>query len=402
MIWALIAGFSQNELMMNFSRAFQGFGLAAFLSAGLMLLGSIYPPGRRKNVVFSIYGACAPIGFFLGIFSSGLAGQYLSWRWYFWIGAILISLSLGTALFYVPNDFQYRRQVTKSKVQMDWLGAACFIPGLVLVTFAITDSAHAPDKWKTPYIYICLIAGILILAAGIYVEGWVAKDPLLPFELFAVPQMKPLLLALFFSYGVLGIWLLYVTFYAENVLMASPLRIVAWFVPFGLGGLFFSLIGGMILHLVPGTILLVIAGIGWILAPLLIAIAPIGASYWEFTFPAMICGTLGVDITYNITNIFLTTSLPVHQQGLAGAVANSILFLGISFFLGFADFTAGQVIDKGTRKTYQAALWFAVGCASVAVVLLLAFVKIDKAKSEAATENQFEITEETKVDNKLP
>ncbi|KAL2066519.1 hypothetical protein VTL71DRAFT_2590, partial [Oculimacula yallundae] len=103
MTWALVAGFSQNELMMNFSRAFQGFGPAAFLCAGLMLLGSSYRPGQRKNMVFSIYGACAPVGFYLGIFFSGLAGQYLSWRWYFWIGAILTSLPLGTALFYVPN-----------------------------------------------------------------------------------------------------------------------------------------------------------------------------------------------------------------------------------------------------------------------------------------------------------
>lgn len=143
----------------------------------------------------------------------------------------------------------------------------------------------------------------------------------------------------------------------------------------------------MILHLVPGNIVLVIAVVGWVLAPLLMAIAPPGANYWAFTFPAMFFGTIGVDITYNITNIFLTTSLPERQQGLAGGIANSILFLGISFFLGFADFTATQVQDKGTRKSYQAEFWFAVGCASVAVVLLLAFVVIDKAKSEVTMED---------------
>ncbi|KAL2066520.1 hypothetical protein VTL71DRAFT_2591 [Oculimacula yallundae] len=284
---------------------------------------------------------------------------------------------------------------------MDWLGTACFMPGLFLVIFAITDSAHAPDSWKTPYIYSCLIAGSLFLGAGMYVEGWVAKQPLLPFDLFAVPHMKPLLLALFFSYGVLGIWLLYTTFYAQNLMGASPLQTVAWFVPFGVGGLILSSLGGMILHLVPGTIVLVIAGVGWVLAPLMMAIAPPGASYWAFTFPAMIFGTLGVDITYNITNIFLTTSLPEHQQGLAGGVANSILFLGMSFFLGFADFTAAQVQDKGTRKSYQAAFWFAVACASVALVLLLAFVKIDKANSEIKTEETSETAEETKVVNVL-
>jgi len=50
-IWALIGGFSQNELMMVFSRAICGFGPAAFLPAGVMLMGNAYRPGPRKNLV---------------------------------------------------------------------------------------------------------------------------------------------------------------------------------------------------------------------------------------------------------------------------------------------------------------------------------------------------------------
>ena len=40
-IWSLIAGFSQNYIMLIFCRAFQGFGPAAFLPSGIMLLGSM-------------------------------------------------------------------------------------------------------------------------------------------------------------------------------------------------------------------------------------------------------------------------------------------------------------------------------------------------------------------------
>lgn len=57
-----------------------------------MLLGSIYRPGPRKNLIFSIYGAMAPLGFFIGIFVAGISGQYIGWRWYFWIGSILAFL----------------------------------------------------------------------------------------------------------------------------------------------------------------------------------------------------------------------------------------------------------------------------------------------------------------------
>lgn len=114
---------------------------------------------------------------------------------------------------------------------------------------------------------------------------------------------------------------------------AGPLQVVAWFVPFSVGGLILSGGMGFVLHLIPGWVLLVVAGIGWVVAPLLLALAPTGASYWAWVFPAMIGGTMGVDITYNIASIFITTSLPEHQQGLAGAFFNSLLFLGVSFFL---------------------------------------------------------------------
>lgn len=64
-LWSLIAGFSVNDVMLNFCRALQGLGPAAFLPSSVMILGSTYRPGPRKNLVFSIYGACAPMGFFV-------------------------------------------------------------------------------------------------------------------------------------------------------------------------------------------------------------------------------------------------------------------------------------------------------------------------------------------------
>lgn len=78
-VWSLIAGFSINPLMLDFCRALQGFGPAAYLPAGVMLLSNAYRPGPRKNLVFSLYGTCAVVGFFAGIFFAGLVGQYMHW-----------------------------------------------------------------------------------------------------------------------------------------------------------------------------------------------------------------------------------------------------------------------------------------------------------------------------------
>ncbi len=176
----------------------------------------------------------------------------------------------------------------------------------MLVIFAITDSSHALDDWRTPYIYSLLIVGFLVLGAAAYVEGWVAEMPLLPFDLFRVPYMKGLAITLFFTYGNLGAFLLYATFSKpiklrlvdyrvanlgtsmEDVMGCTLMQGVAWYIPMVPGGLALSTAGGFMLHLIPGTIVVIFAGVAWAVAPLMFATAPIGADYWTYVFPAMV------------------------------------------------------------------------------------------------------------------
>jgi MFS family permease len=378
-VWSFIAGFSTNELMLNTCRGLQGLGPAAFLPSGVMLLGSIYRPGPRKNLVFSIYGACAPTGFFVGIFFAGLTGEYTTWGWYFWIGTILSAITAVIAYLTVPSDIHERRALG---VKMDWPGAILIISGLIIFTAAVIDSSHAPQGWKSPHIIVLFIVGTILLVSAGYVECCVATNPLLPPSLFRVPHMTPLITALFLTYGSLGIFLVYVTFYMTDILGASPLLVVAWYVPMCFGGCIIGTFGGFVLHLLPGTLLIIIAGTSWIVAPLLFAIAPDHASYWAYIFPSMVCATVGIDITFNITNIFVTTSLPRKQQGLAGAVTMLLLHLSMALYLGFADIVNMSMLPAlGERNSYRAVFWLEVACGVSALLILVAFVKIKKAES---------------------
>jgi MFS family permease len=195
--------------MLIVCRALQGLGPSAFLPAGIMLIGSIYRPGPRKNLVFSLYGAFSPIGFYSGICVSGLSGHFLSWRWYFWIGCAIALVVLVVSLV---GMLMIRLPTEESSMQMDWWGCLTIVPGLLLVVFAITDGSHAPNGWRTPYILVTFLAGISLLCAAFYVEGWVATSPLLHFDIFKVKYMSPLFVALSFSYGVFGIYLFYASF----------------------------------------------------------------------------------------------------------------------------------------------------------------------------------------------
>ncbi|QSZ35058.1 hypothetical protein DSL72_007922 [Monilinia vaccinii-corymbosi] len=393
-LWSLIGGFSTNPVMLNVCRALQGLGPAMYLPSSVALIGIIYRPGPRKNLVFAIYGACAPLGFFVGIFFAGLVAEYTHWGWWFWLGCLLAAITAITSYLTIPSDIAKKRKArearkgTDEKVKMDWWGAVFIVVGLILFTFAIIDSAHAPHGWKNPYIFILFIVGSLSLLVAAYIETQ-TKQALIPASFFQVPSMIPLVFALFLCYGSLGIFLLYATFYMTGVMGGSPLQIVAWYAPMALGGCIISTVGGFVLHILPGTALVVVAGVAWIVAPLLFAIAPAGANYWAYIFPAMICATIGIDITFTVANIFFTTSLSESQQGLAGSMVMLILHLGIAVCLGFSDIINTYTLDRlGLRRSYHTVFWFEVACAGVSLIIMALFVEIKRAESELTVDER--------------
>ncbi|KAK0623924.1 major facilitator superfamily domain-containing protein [Immersiella caudata] len=388
-IWTLISGFATNYTMLIATRALGGFGPAAFLPSTVMLVGKTYRPGPRKNLVFGLYCAFAPIGFFLGIIIGGTVTQLLTWRWYFWLGSIVLFVTCVMAFVTVPNDCKSTRR-ENAHIVMDWCGVLTIVPGLVLVTFAITAGAHAPQGWKTAYILATFIVGVLFLGVAFYIEGWVAVQPLLPFDLWQPKYMGRLTVSLFFAYGVFGIFLFYASLHISQYMHASALKTAVWFSPMAAGGIILATAGGFTLHLLPGRVLLIISGLGSILSVLLFAIIPENGGYWPYVFPAMCGCTIGVDITYLVSNIFITTNVPRHRQGLAGGLINSLLFLGISFFLGMADLAVSEGFKRHPDgEGHKVAFWFATAAAGVAFLIFMT-ISIPKAGSELTIEEREE------------
>ncbi|CCX13032.1 Similar to Uncharacterized MFS-type transporter C1683.03c; acc. no. Q9P6J7 [Pyronema omphalodes CBS 100304] len=356
-IFSIVGGIAKNQLMLVFARALAGLGPAAFLPSSVMLLGSVYRPGPRKNLLALVFFHWCHLDrdFF-----------FLAWA-------------------SMPDD---RDERASFGMKMDWPGAAMIVSGLILVVFSFTASPGAPQGWRTPYIPVAFCLGLVTLGIAVWWEGWMAEQPLLPIEIFKVKMFPAVVGAMFMQYGGLGIFLLYTTYYMDTILGGSPLKIVAWFSPMCVGGIIIAAAGGFVLHILSGTILMLIAGVSWIVAPLLFAIMPENASYWAFVFPAMVTGTIGIDVSFNITNIFITTGLPKRQQGLAGAIINSNMHLSIAFFLGLAEILAHETRHAGKRRSYEYVFWFEVGLASIALLIMLVFVRLDKAKSDLTADEK--------------
>jgi len=389
-VWSIITGFSQNWLMMIFCRALQGLGPAAFLPTGVQLIGSTYRPGPRKNIVFSIYGTAAVAGFYIGIFFAGVVAQFTRSGWYFWIGGILTAITLAISYCCIPHGNSERQE---NDIKIDWIGSALIISGVVLLVFSITESAHI--GWKVAYIPTLFSISVVLLLFAVYFEGWVAKSPLLPPDVFTVPCMTPLFFAIFVLYGTLGIYLLFGTQYFQYVLDATPLQVVAWYTPMAIGGIVLAISEGFLLAIMPGRILLIISGCGAFGCHLLLALMPVGASYWAYLLPSMILGTIGIDLSITLVMVFVTTQLPLSRQGLAGGFVNSVLQLGMAVAIGLTDIIRTQTEPyAGQVQSYKNVFWFGVAAGVLSLIVLTIYGKVPRAKADYTADELAELRRE--------
>jgi hypothetical protein len=156
------------------------------------------------------------------------------------------------------------------------------------------------------------------------------------------------------------------------------------------GGIMFCLISSTLLHIVPIKLLLIISGLAWIGAPLVFAVGPVPLAYWSEVLPSMICGTLGVDLTFTIAAIFLSSSQPLKFQGVAGAVSSIFVNLAMSFSLPISlivkEAAAAHVLDDTIDNEADSTIWgfraaFIYGAVSAGcgLIVCIFFVRISRS-----------------------
>lgn len=64
------------------------------------------------------------------------------------------------------------------------------------------------------------------------------------------------------------------------------------------------------------------------------------------------------------------------------------MHLSIAFFLGLAEILAHETRHAGKRRSYEYVFWFEVGLASIALLIMLVFVRLDKAKSDLTADEK--------------
>ena len=203
-IWTIIAGFANNPTVFTISRAMHGLAISAFQPASLSMIGTVYPAGKRRNLVLGIFGASAPLGFFAGVASGTLTASFDRWDWYFWAASILSLLITTIAAFTSPNVCRGR---SLTKITMDWWGSLTIVSGLMLITYSLASGSNHENGYYSYQILIPLFVGLACSFVAMYIEFQIAACSLSSWKFFDAPSMKPFMAAWPFSFECFGIFI---------------------------------------------------------------------------------------------------------------------------------------------------------------------------------------------------
>lgn len=282
-LWSLVAGLSvytSSAIFFDICRALQGIGPAFLLPNGLAILSSVYPSGRRKEMIFAFFAAAAPVGFVVGALIGSLFAQLLWWPWGFFSTAIACCIiALGAYLVVPPEE-----KSPEAKAEFDLIGAVLGVAGLILTNFAWNQAPIV--GWSTPYTYTTLIVGIMLLVIFSFHERN-CPNPLLPMDIWNRSTVC-VITCLGLGWSSFGIWIFYTYQLIEVLRGVSPLIAAVQFVPETISGIAAAIATGYLLSRVRPAWMMFIASTAFFTGCLLSATAPVQQTYWANIFVSMI------------------------------------------------------------------------------------------------------------------
>jgi EmrB/QacA subfamily drug resistance transporter len=149
---SLLAVFSFSIRMLIAMRVLQGIGAAMFVTTGMAILTSVFPPSRRGRVI-GIYVTAVYTGMSVGPFAGGFITRYLGWRSIFAVVVPFGAASVFMTFKYLKAEWADARGET-----LDIRGSALY--GLSILTL-IYGASLLPGMVAV-YLMVAGLAGLIL------------------------------------------------------------------------------------------------------------------------------------------------------------------------------------------------------------------------------------------------
>jgi EmrB/QacA subfamily drug resistance transporter len=338
LLGSLLCGVADSMEAMIAFRAVQGIGGGAIYALSFIVVGVLFPADQRAKVQGLISGIWG-VASVLGPLAGGLIVEYTSWRWIFLVNLPLIAVATPLIITGLKEAAGERRAA-----RLDLAGAATLLVGLLLIFYALTESAHRRQPLNAETVAL-IVFGSTILVIFYFIERR-AAEPILPLDLFAVRLYKnSVAVSTLAAMGVFGA-ISYMPLYLQGVLGLSATSTGLVILALSMGWTVGSLSAGQGIDKIGYRR---VAAAGMLLLALGYAILILPALNFGVAAVVVSAGAIGVGMGMaNLTTLVAAQSAVAHQRI---GVATSTIMLFRTFGAAFAVSLMGTVMLGQMQKS---------------------------------------------------
>jgi EmrB/QacA subfamily drug resistance transporter len=303
------------------ARALQGVFAAVLAPAALSTLNVTFTDAKQRGKAFAVYGAIAAGGAVLGLLLGGALTEWLSWRWCLYVNLAFAVVAAGGVLAFVAA-----KDDRGSVVRLDWPGVLAGSGGLFCLVYGLSNAETR--SWSAPLTVTMLIGSGLLLTAFAVVEARVAA-PLLPLRIVLDRNRFGAYMAIMIAFCAMFSAFLFLTYFAQQNLVYSPLKTGVAFLPLAAGiAVAAGVANGALIprfgprYVVPPGMLVAAAGMFWL------AHLEVHSRYASDVLGPIVILGVGMGLTFAPAIATATAGITGEDAGVASAMVNTSQQIG--------------------------------------------------------------------------
>ncbi len=239
LIGSALSGQSNSMDALILFRALQGFGGGALLTLGMIIVGEMFSLKERARVQ-GLFGGVWGLSSIVGPILGGFITDQFSWRWVFYLNIPFGIIAVSVIWFALKES-----TIRDKKVFLDFKGATVLTALVSLFLIGLTqigkeDSLH-------PLVVTVMLASCIPLMWLFIRTQKVAKDPILPLELFSNPFFKTSVITGFLVGMAMFGSISFIPLFIQGVIGTNATETGTILTPLLLSWVFFSSISGKLM-----------------------------------------------------------------------------------------------------------------------------------------------------------